>query len=132
MMKSIKPIDPNAYFKKPYPSIYIAGPMLGIEDNNYPLFNFVADKLFNYGWLVVNPVSIGGKFGTADAINASPELLAEVVRRELCELMDCDAICLLPGWETSNGARRELLYALNSGKVIIQAVIAESEASNAL
>ena len=112
--------------RKPYPSIYIAGPMKGLPDFNYPAFNEAADRLFKQGWLTANPVCIGGKYGTAEELANSPTLLAEAVSKELAILADCDAIYLLPGWEDSQGARKELQLALLLGLVVVQAT-AESE-----
>ena len=116
--------------RKPYPSIYIAGPMKGHPEFNYPAFNKAAKLLFEQEeWLVVNPVCIGGRYGTAEELASSPTLLAEAVSKELSLLADCDAIYLLPGWEDSKGARKELQLALLLDLVVIQAT-AESEASN--
>lgn len=96
--------------------IYIAGPMRGRPAFNYPKFNEAEKYLTTAGWLVENPARISEKFGTPEQINESPSLLARVVKYELDVVRSCDAIFLLPGWEKSEGARMELVYAIKTGQ----------------
>ena len=107
------------------PKVYIAGPMRGLPDFNYPRFNACAATLREIGWHVVNPAEIGAYYGTPEQINADPALLAAVVSAELHALETCDAIFLLPGWEKSTGARQELAAALRYGLQILQAAFAK-------
>lgn len=97
------------------PKIYIAGPMRGFLNFNYPTFNDYAEKHRAAGWDVVNPVEIGAGYGTPEQINADPALLAAVVSAELHALEKCDAIFLLEGWNESVGAKQELAAALAAG-----------------
>lgn len=92
--------------------VYVSGPMRGYPDFNYPAFDAAAERLRALGCEVVNPVDIGRAFGTADEINASPELVEKVLRADLSAVAGCDTIYLLRGWTTSEGARRELNVAL--------------------
>ena len=92
--------------------IYIAGPMTGMPEFNYPAFREAAQRLRNTGATVVNPVEIGEKYGTAEEINADPSKLADLILEELDALGKCDAIYLLPGWQRSVGTKRELQLAL--------------------
>jgi len=102
-------------------SVYIAGPMAGVEDLNSPAFARAAEKLSAEGWTVYDPVEIGEMYGTADEIQSDPELLAKVVKAELGFVARADAIYLLEGWEKSVGAKRELLVALGCGLEVILA-----------
>ena len=94
------------------PKIYIAGPMRGLPNFNYPKFNVYARTLRAIGWDVANPVEIGADYGTPDQINAHPALLAAVIAAELYAIETCDAIYLLDGWQNSEGARKELAVAI--------------------
>ena len=105
------------------PKIYIAGPMRGLPDFNYPKFNQYAQAHRMAGWFVVNPVEIGADYGTPDQINADPALLAAVMAAELHALETCDAIYLLDGWQNSEGARKELAAAIAYGLKIYLAPI---------
>ena len=102
-------------------SIYIAGPMAGIENLNAEAFARAAEKLSADGWTVYDPVEIGELYGTAEEIQGDPELLAKVVKAELGFVSRADAIYLLDGWERSVGAKRELLVALGCGLEVMTA-----------
>ena len=99
--------------------IYIAGPMQGKPHFNYPKFGEIATTLRLGGWVVVSPVEIGDKFGTANEINDNPDLRAKVMDAELEAVEKCDAIYLLDGWQNSPGAKGELAVALAHGLQVI-------------
>jgi hypothetical protein len=82
--------------------LYIAGPMTGIEALNFPAFHAEAARLRGLGFEVVNPAEV------------NPDPNAEwddCMFADLRELSACDAIVMLPGWESSYGARIERLWA---------------------
>ena len=97
------------------PKIYIAGPMRGLPDFNYPTFNHYAQAHRNVGWDVENPAEIGERYGTPEQINADPAMLAAVMAADLHALETCDVIVLLKGWQKSVGAKKELHAALSAG-----------------
>lgn len=78
--------------------IYIAGPMTGLPEFNYPAFHAEAERLRALGYEVENP-----------AENPDPQCGTWLgyMRMAIRQLMTCDAIALLPGWQWSRGARIE-------------------------
>lgn len=99
--------------------IYIAGPMRGYPQYNYPAFNAADEWLTLQGWEVKSPAKISETFGTPSAIDANPYLLERLMRYEIEVLKKCNAIYLLRGWERSVGAKAELAVALREGLEII-------------
>lgn len=84
--------------------IYIAGPMSNLPDMNFPAFHAEAARLRALGFDVVNPAEI----------NADPTMgWVECMRRDIAELVTCDAVRLLPGWMNSRGAKVEAALALD-------------------
>lgn len=79
--------------------IYIAGPMTGLPEYNFPAFNAKAAELRAQGWHVENPAEHGHIDG-AD--------WADYLRWDISRIATCGAIYLLPGWEQSKGARLEV------------------------
>jgi hypothetical protein len=88
--------------------VYISGPMTGLPHFNAPAFNEAATTLRSLGFDVINPAEL-------DAADLEPKEWHEYLRRDLVELVKCDAVALLPGWQKSKGARLELHNALELG-----------------
>ena len=93
--------------------IYIAGPMTGHAEHNFPAFNDAAKRLTDAGWEVVNPADNFG--GRVDLPRAS------YMRADVVLLMQCDALAMLPGWRHSRGATLEYLIAWELGMPIYDA-----------
>lgn len=98
------------------PKIYIAGPMTGIKDWNFPAFFEAEEALVSLGFDVVNPAHNDGKTVEEALENAgSPErpnyTWAYYMRRDLPHVMGVDMIYLLPGWQNSRGAQLEVHVA---------------------
>ncbi|CAM3173322.1 DUF4406 domain-containing protein [Pseudomonas fluorescens] len=92
--------------------VYVAGPMTGIEDFNYPAFNAVADQLRAQGYEVENPADHGIVEGAQ---------WADYMAYDLTRLGLCGMIALLPDWEKSQGARLEVLIAERLGMTVVNA-----------
>lgn len=99
--------------------IYLAGPMTGIPDHNYPLFDHVTEQLRQQGHEVFNPADLTRMFyGSLDnflSMDSEHQLKAIriLLAKELTWIaVNAEAIYLLPGWENSYGARAE--YALGA------------------
>lgn len=86
--------------------IYVAGPMTGLPDLNFPAFHAAATALRERGHAVVNPAEI----------NTDPSACWHAcMRADIRELVTCDAVALLPGWERSRGATLEHFLAVQLG-----------------
>ncbi len=90
--------------------VYVAGPMTGIPDHNYPAFRAEAARLRALGHEVVSPAEINA--------GMEGEGWIECMKRDIAALMTCDAIRLLPGWERSKGARLECRVAVDLGLTV--------------
>lgn len=90
--------------------MYVAGPMTGREDFNYPAFHATAAAITGYGHVAVNPAD--------DPDTSQP--WAYYLRRDVVRLATCDAVCLLPGWRESRGARLEVSVARELGMPLLR------------
>lgn len=113
--------------------IYIAGPMTGIPNFNFPAFNRAAAVLRAEGHSVFNPaerdierhggVDISFSNDTGDPEQAKRDFnfsLREALADDTAFICrDADAIAMLPGWENSKGARAEHALAFALGHTII-------------
>lgn len=90
--------------------IYLSGPMKGIADWNYPLFNEVAAELRAEGHTVYNPAEYPFD-GAMEDFPVRKALAAHC--RFICE--EADTIALLPGWQQSGGSAAEVGLAIYLG-----------------
>lgn len=103
--------------------IYLAGPMTGMPDHNFPAFHGEAARLRRLGYHVENPADHGIIPGAE---------LADYLRLDLPLLVTCDTLALLPGWLASRGANIEHGLAVNLGmKIVMAADITEPARSAA-
>ena len=92
--------------------LYLSGPMTGRTELNWPAFQAEAHRLRALGYVVINPAEL----------NPNPKTgWHACMRADLKALLDCDAICLLDGWEQSQGAHLELHVAHRVGLQVLQA-----------
>jgi len=77
--------------------IYVAGPMTGVPEHNIPAFAWAERVLQDAGYLVLNPARHG----------TDQETWEDYMRRSLRDLLCCDGVALLSGWEDSRGATIE-------------------------
>jgi hypothetical protein len=92
--------------------LYLAGPMTGFEDFNFPTFNKMAAELRARGYVVENPAEHGVVEG-AD--------WADYMAYDLTRLGLCGQVAVLPGWENSKGARLEVHIARELGMKVVNA-----------
>lgn len=78
--------------------IYVAGPMTGLPNLNFPTFHAETAKLRAVGHVVINPAEVNPDQGMS---------WEACMRSDISELVKCDAIRLLHGWEKSKGATLE-------------------------
>jgi uncharacterized protein DUF4406 len=88
--------------------VYIAGPMRGLPQHNFPAFHAAADLWRTWGWEVVSPAEIDQKLDGFDGSNPEAEKPFHVVmRRDIEAILTVDAIAFLPGFERSQGSKIE-------------------------
>ena len=100
--------------------IYLAGPMRGIPEFNFPAFFAITEALRAQGHEVFNPAERDNEHHGVDISKGNSTgdeaLAASTFGFNLREALGCDlawicahaeAIALLPGWQNSNGATAE-------------------------
>ena len=106
-------IDPETW--------YIAGPMRGYEEYNYPAFRRAKAFLESLGVEeIFSPHEHDATLGlTPDEAGAVAELdIGLLLRDDFAVVAQGGHILMLPGWEASDGARKELQVALWSASRI--------------
>jgi len=98
--------------------IYLAGPMRGYPEFNFPAFHKAAAELRAQGHEVFNPAEEDLKeFETIETVtetyDADPDTMRRhVMRKDVLAILDwAEVIALLPGWETSSGVKVEKALA---------------------
>lgn len=108
--------------------IYLAGPMRGVPNFNFPAFMRAALELRDMGHEVFNPAErdnehhgtdISADNPTGDEKQATKQhgfSLRDALAADMKFICECaDAIALLPGWEKSKGATAERATAIALG-----------------
>lgn len=91
-----------ARFLNDLADLYIAGPMTGLPDLNYPAFYEAERLLVSLGFTVENP-AWNGDIEVSD--------YTDYLRLGFQQLTRCKGIYLLDGWENSGGASYEFQIA---------------------
>lgn len=87
--------------------VYIAGPMSGLPEHNFPAFHAAAEELAAAGFPVV-----------LDPARYAPEpsfTWADYMRRALPDVLRAELVAVLPGWYRSRGACLEIFLARTLG-----------------
>lgn len=87
--------------------IYLAGPMTGYPEYNWPQFKAVAKYFRDSGHKVICPTECGN---VPDVTNYQ-----DCIKNSLRVMLDANTIALLPGWLGSKGAMMEARLAVMMG-----------------
>ena len=114
-------------------TIYIAGPMRGIDQFNFPAFDAARDRFLAWGYNVISPADMDRQAGFDPLSSLEPAdsgALGEVILRDVQAITGSlrpfsdvhhDAIALLPGWEKSRGAAVEVALGKFLGLTFVNA-----------
>ena len=103
-------------------TLYIAGPMSGLPQFNFPAFYEAQKAVEALGFDAINPAELDPP-EVQEAAWASPDgslsggqvgghTWGELLARDVKSIADgSDGVVLLPGWQTSKGARLERMVA---------------------
>lgn len=95
--------------KPSLPKLYIAGPMTGLPDNNYPAFHAAAAFFRKRGYEVSDPSELQPSKPLAEM------QWLDWMKLTIPMMMDCQIVVLLPGYMNSKGAVAELALANHLG-----------------
>lgn len=107
--------------------IYVAGPMRGIPDFNFPAFNEASARLRGEGHIVFNPAekdierngdSFASSTGDEKALTNGFDLRVALLEDLEWICKEAEAVAVLPGWENSKGANAEVATARALGLVV--------------
>lgn len=80
-------------------AVYLAGPMTGYPDYNFPAFEEARKQLRRLGAEVICPAEAGQVEGWE---------WKDYMKRDILMMLDADSVVVLPGWEQSRGAKMEV------------------------
>jgi hypothetical protein len=95
---------------KTKPRAYLAGPMRGYPEFNFPAFHKAAAELRDWGWDVWSPAENDLDNGF-DPEKDEAKSLREYMTVDLPEVCKADTVFCLPGWQESEGATLEVHVA---------------------
>lgn len=94
-----------------YKSIYIAGPITGMENNNREAFEKAEEFFLSKGKIVCNPHKIVPYCLIEKYMNNEKKLWVEAVKICVRSVTRQDAVFVLEGWNSSRGATVEIFTA---------------------
>lgn len=100
--------------------VYLAGPMRGYPEFNFPAFLEAAEQLRAHGYVVHSPaeeeLAIGFNPETGEYPEGRSRTIRENMRDDLCWICEfADLVVLLPDWSQSKGATAEVYTAVAIG-----------------
>ena len=105
------------------PKVYVAGPMRGYVDFNFPAFDLASSLLRLRGFEVFSPADHDREIGfdgqAQAATHPTDAFIQEVIMWDLARVAESDAIYMLVGWQMSSGARLEHDLARFLKKVVL-------------
>ncbi len=118
-------------------TLYLAGPMSGIPQFNYPEFHRIAKELRDAGYTIISPAeqdsvamqaaAMGSKDGLVGGqmpvdnpgITVTGETWGDVMARDVNLIFSkCDGVVCMPTWGKSRGARLEVFVANITGRYL--------------
>jgi len=93
--------------------VYIAGPMTGYEEFNFPQFFQAERELLALGHEPLNPAWNNGASLEEAVENANYDGRSwqDYMRKDMLSLAQADVVCVLEGWKKSKGAQLEVHIA---------------------
>lgn len=97
-------------------TLYIAGPMTGLPQFNYPAFQEASEQLRDAGYYTLSPT-----ISHLELTAPRPEVLQtegeweDYMRNGINQLIRADGVAVLSGWTGSRGATIEAELAANLG-----------------
>lgn len=110
--------------------LYVAGPMTGLPQFNFPAFDEATTNLRREGFKVVSPAELDDEETRAAAL-ASPDgapgsgttngdTWGDFLARDVKLIADqCDGVAVIDGWNKSKGARLETFIAHVTSKPVV-------------
>lgn len=94
-------------------SLYVAGPMRGYEQFNFPAFHEATKELREAGYVVFSPAEedLRNGFVPDSTVDFSETSYQEAMRRDIRLVLEVAGIATLEGWENSTGANVEVTVA---------------------
>lgn len=99
--------------------VYLAGPMRGIEAFNFPAFAAATASLRGRGYEVWSPHEHDLEEGFDPTTGDGLKTLRDYMRVDLAQVLDADAVVVLPDWEKSQGAALEVHVAHECGLTVL-------------
>ena len=101
--------------------LYLAGPMTGISQFNYPAFFEAATNLRHAGFGVINPpendapdvqrAALASETGDWADLPDTGTLMEDIIRQNVEDVMMSDGVAVLFDWRKSRGAVMEVALA---------------------